>query len=86
MTMKINKKMSFSEIIQKKPESIEILLGKGMHCIGCGMAGYETLEQGALSHGLDPDEIVREINGEDKKSSKKKPIKKRVVKKTSRKK
>ncbi len=58
----INKKMSFSEIIEKNPEAIGILFEKGMHCIGCGMAGMETLEQGALMHGLDPDALVKEIN------------------------
>ncbi len=61
--LKITKKMTFNEILQKNPESVMVLLEKGMHCIGCGMAGFETLEQGAIAHGLDPDELVRELNG-----------------------
>ncbi len=65
---KITKEMTFSEIVEKAPESIEILFNNGMHCIGCGMAGMETLEQGALAHGLDPEKLVVEIN---KKISKK---------------
>ena len=62
MKNKITKEMSFSEIIEKHPKAIEILLGKGMHCIGCPMAQMESLEQGALAHGLDADEIVKELN------------------------
>jgi hybrid cluster-associated redox disulfide protein len=63
---KITKKMTFNEILQKNPESVMILLEKGMHCIGCGMAGFETLEQGALAHGINPDELVKELNNEKK--------------------
>ena len=58
--------MSFSEIIEKNPEAIGILMEKGMHCIGCGMATMETLEQGALMHGMNPDELVEEINKKTK--------------------
>lgn len=54
--------MTFSEIIEKNPDAIEILFRSGMHCIGCGMAGMETLEQGALMHGLNPNKLVDEIN------------------------
>jgi len=64
--VKITKKMTFNEILEKNPESVMILLEKGMHCIGCGMAGFETLEQGALAHGIDVDELVKELNGDNK--------------------
>ena len=59
---KINKKMSFAEIMQKHPELAETLFLKGMHCMGCPMAQQETLEQGAMAHGLNPDNIVKELN------------------------
>ena len=68
---KINKKMNFMEIIEKNPEAVEILFSKGMHCIGCGMAASETLEQGALMHGLNPDKLVEEINKKSLKKQKK---------------
>ncbi|MEK6936240.1 MAG: DUF1858 domain-containing protein [Nanoarchaeota archaeon] len=58
----ITKKMTFSEIMQKHPEAMMFLMEKGMHCCGCHMASFETLEQGCASHGLNPDEIVEEIN------------------------
>ncbi|VVB77627.1 Uncharacterised protein [uncultured archaeon] len=69
---KITKKMSFLEIIEKNPDAAEVLFNRGMHCIGCGMARIENLEEGALAHGLDPDEIVNEINKKSKNISKKK--------------
>jgi len=58
----ITKDMSFVEIMQKHPKAAMILIEKGMHCIGCGMAAYETLEQGAVMHGLNPDKLVKELN------------------------
>ena len=59
---KITKDMSFAEIMQENPKAIEVLLGKGMHCIGCPMAMQETLEEGALAHGLDVKKLVKELN------------------------
>jgi len=59
---KITKKMSFAEIIQEHPELGEFLMEKGMHCIGCPMAQMESLEDGAKAHGLNADEIVKELN------------------------
>jgi len=60
--VKVSKNTTFGELMQKYPESAEILMNKGMHCIGCNMAGFETIEQGAMMHGLDSEEIIREIN------------------------
>jgi len=59
---KITKEMSFSEILEKSPESAEILFEAGMHCCGCPMSANESLEQGAIAHGIDPDKLVDEIN------------------------
>jgi len=58
----IDKNMTFTKIMNIAPELVETLLEKGMHCIGCPMSTQETLEQGALAHGLDPDEFVKELN------------------------
>lgn len=60
--VKITKNMSFAELMEKSPESREVLFNNGMHCIGCSMAMSETLEEGAMAHGLDPDKLVEEIN------------------------
>jgi len=67
---KINKKMSFAEIMQNDPEAAEALMEKGMHCCGCPMALQESLEQGAAVHGLDADAIVKELNNKAKKKKK----------------
>jgi len=60
--LKISKTMTFAEIMEKKPESSLVLIQAGMHCFGCSMAASETLEQGCLAHGLDPEKILEQIN------------------------
>lgn len=65
----ITKKMTFAEILQKHPESANILFESGLHCIGCGMAMYETIEQGCLAHGMNKkeiDELIKKLNKEIK--------------------
>ena len=58
---KITKGMFFSELLEQ-PELIEVLMESGMHCIGCPMSGGETIEEGAVAHGIDVDELVDKIN------------------------
>jgi len=59
---KITKDMKFSEILEKYPDTAEILFEAGMHCVGCPMAVQETLEQGILAHGLDTNKILKKLN------------------------
>lgn len=61
MGKEINKKMSFGELLEKNPDVAGVLMEKGMHCVGCPMSMMESLEEGALAHGLDADELVKEI-------------------------
>lgn len=62
---KITKNTKISEVVEEKPEAIQILIEAGMGCVGCPMAQQETIEQGCLAHGLSEDdvkEIVKKIN------------------------
>lgn len=60
----VTKTMTFGEILNRYPEAGRIIMSRGLHCIGCGMAFQETLEQGALMHGINPDKLVKDINKE----------------------
>jgi len=62
MAKKINKKMSFAEILEIDPELAMPLMESGMHCCGCPMSQMESLEDGAVTHGLNPDKLVEELN------------------------
>ena len=61
----ITKDMMLGELVQKYPEAAMVMAEAGMHCIGCGMAAMETIEQGCMAHGLkdeDIDELVAKMN------------------------
>jgi len=71
---KITKDMQLGELVSKYPEAAQVMLKHGMHCIGCQMSAWETIEQGAKGHGMNDkqlDEMVKEMND----SLKKKPEK-----------
>ena len=51
-----------TEMITKYPEAEKVLIDSGMHCLGCFSAGFETLREACLVHGLDPVEILEKVN------------------------
>ncbi|MDD4179506.1 MAG: DUF1858 domain-containing protein [Candidatus Margulisbacteria bacterium] len=59
---KLNKDMTIAEALKLKPAIASVLMTKGMHCLGCVIAQGETLEQAAEVHGLDGEELLKELN------------------------
>ena len=62
MAGKVTKEMNIMDIVQAYPQSIEVFQRYGLGCIGCAAARFENLEAGAKVHGVDPEEMVAEIN------------------------
>jgi len=65
----VTKNTTFAEILEKYPESANVLFESGLHCIGCGLAANETIEQGCLAHGMNKkeiDELIKKINTKEK--------------------
>ena len=58
----ITKKMKIEEVIQKHPETMEVFMRHGFHCLGCAAASFENIEDGAVVHGIDIDKFVEELN------------------------
>ena len=59
---KITKDMTFGQVLKDYPQVAPIFMKFGMHCIGCHIAVTETIEQGAMAHGVDADELINELN------------------------
>lgn len=60
--MKFNKDMTIKEALQADPNSAEIFLSHGMHCIGCPTASAERIEEAAMAHGIDVDALLEQLN------------------------
>lgn len=59
----ITKDMSIGDVVQQYPETMEVFMKYGLHCVGCHVAAWETIEQGAMAHGVtDVDELVDALN------------------------
>ena len=54
---KIKKEMLISEIIEKYPDIIPLIMGYGLHCVGCHFSAMDTLEAGAKIHGMSDEDI-----------------------------
>lgn len=50
------------DLLQIDQNVAPLLLNIGMHCLGCPSSQMETIEEAAMVHGLDPDDLVVEIN------------------------
>ncbi len=57
----ITKEMTIGEILRKNPDVAPILMGAGMHCLGCPSAQGESWEEAAMVHGIDIDVLMNNI-------------------------
>ncbi|MCB2294613.1 DUF1858 domain-containing protein [Clostridium algoriphilum] len=60
--MKITKDMTIGEVVRQSPESVQVLMNFGMGCVGCPSAQAETLEEAAMVHGLNLEELMTALN------------------------
>lgn len=54
---KITKDMTIGDVVQQYPQVIETLLSLGVHCVGCHVSSWESLEDGFKGHGMTDQEI-----------------------------
>ncbi|MBQ8596266.1 MAG: DUF1858 domain-containing protein [Lachnospiraceae bacterium] len=58
---KVTKDMTIGEILRTNPNVAPVLLEAGMHCLGCPSAQAESLEEAAMVHGMDINELMSKI-------------------------
>ena len=59
---RVTKDTMIGDLLQIDQNVAPLLLNIGMHCLGCPSSQMETIEVAAMVHGLDPDDLVVEIN------------------------
>ena len=64
-TKSITKDMTFAELMRLDSEAARKLADRGLFCGGCPMAQFETIEAGALAHGVDVNKLIKELNGDE---------------------
>ena len=65
MNKKIKKEDLIGDVLNKFPETTMVFLEFGLHCVGCFVSEFETIEQGAKAHGKTKEEIetlIKQLN------------------------
>ena len=62
MAVEIQKDTIIGDILDIAPETAPIFMAIGMHCLGCPASRGETVEEACIVHGVDPDELLAELN------------------------
>lgn len=62
----VSKDMTFGQLLEeyyeKCPKIVDVLVEAGMGCIGCPHSQMESIEDGAMGHGIDPDLLLEKLN------------------------
>jgi len=60
--MAITKDMPIMDCVVKYPETVDIFTEFGMGCLGCAIADFESIEEGALAHGMNVEALMLALN------------------------
>lgn len=58
----VAKDTAIGDVVGKYPQTVEVFMKHGLHCIGCAIASFETVEQGAKAHGIDANKLLKDLN------------------------
>ncbi|HUT16164.1 MAG TPA: DUF1858 domain-containing protein [Anaerolineae bacterium] len=62
--MTISKDMTIGQVVEKHPETVSVFMKHGLGCVGCAIARFENIAQGARAHGIDVDVLIDDLNEE----------------------
>ncbi len=62
MVKEVTKEMYIGEVLQLNPGLAEILMEAGMHCLGCPSSQMESVEDAAMVHGFNVDDLINKLN------------------------
>lgn len=62
MAKRITGDMNLLEVLREYPGTRKVIDRNGMGCRGCMGAAAETVRQSALTHGIEPESFIREMN------------------------
>jgi hybrid cluster-associated redox disulfide protein len=60
--MQVTKDTLIGELLRMDIDTAQLLMGAGMHCVGCPSSQAESLEEACMVHGIDCGKLVSAIN------------------------
>jgi hybrid cluster-associated redox disulfide protein len=58
----ITAEMTIGDVVNKYPNTIPVFFKHGLGCVGCAVARFENIRQGAMAHGIDVDLLMKDLN------------------------
>lgn len=58
----VTKDMYIGEVLKLDRGLAEILMNAGMHCLGCPSSQMESIEEAAMVHGFNVDDLLEQLN------------------------
>jgi len=58
----ITAEMKIGDVLKEYPDSLKVFLSHGLMCVGCAVARFENIGQGAAAHGIDIDALIKDLN------------------------
>lgn len=62
VNMVISDDMPIGQVLKKYPQTMKVFLSHGLMCVGCAIARFENIRQGALAHGIDVEALIKDLN------------------------
>ena len=59
--MSITKDTIIADILKVAPHAVPLFKSVGMNCLGCAMASGETLGEACSAHGVDSEELLKQL-------------------------
>lgn len=60
--MIVTKDTIIGDVVNADQNVAPVLMASGLHCLGCVLASGETIEEACMVHGIDPEQLVADIN------------------------
>ncbi len=60
--MTITKNSIIGDVLDQYPQTAELFLRIGMHCLGCPASRGESIEDACAVHGADVDSLIADLN------------------------
>ncbi|MDD2572904.1 MAG: DUF1858 domain-containing protein [Bacillota bacterium] len=62
MSKKVTNDMTIAQVLMMDRSTASIFMKHGMHCIGCPASSGESIEEASAVHGINADDLLRDLN------------------------
>lgn len=60
--MELSKDITIGELVRNHPNTVKVLMGFGLGCVGCPSAQAESIAEACGVHGLEVEEMMEALN------------------------